>query len=459
MKPPMDPKSIVMIAYYFPPDSSAAVYRSLRFLKGLVGQGWRSSVICCEPYQYERYDPHLLTQIPSAVRIIRVSGRDPWRAFQTWRGGRVESKLAGASPEESRQVVAGHYVPWRSKLREAVRKVEAWAYRPDIAMPWIKPATQKSIALCKQDRPDIIWATIGPLTAGVVACRASEATGVPYVLDFRDPWGLDYYPEEIRRPSWARKMDNETISRLFRQARAVVFMFESIAEQYLRAFPGTLTWEKIHIIPNGFEGAVDPFAHAPGDRCTVLYAGTMSTYRYDTLLEGLVRYKRQNAARATRLCLRFVGTGVQDLAERIANMGISDLVEIRSSVSSEEVRRLQREAHALLILGRTSQRRGHELVAGAKLFGYLQAGRPLIGVVSHDETRRILQQVGNSMIADADAPDEVANIFERLLEAWSSRTLERFVPDRAACESYSSSNQISTLVDALDGKPREYRKR
>ncbi len=452
----MDLKSIVMIAYYFPPDGSAAVYRSLRFLKGLVGEGWRSSVICCEPYQYERYDPQLLTQVPRAVRIVRVNSRDPWRAFQAWRGGRVESKLASASPEESRQVVAGHYVPWRSGLREAVRTVEAWLYRPDIAMPWIKSATENSIALCKKDRPGVIWATIGPLTAGVVACKVSEATGVPYVLDFRDPWGLDYYPEEVRRPSWARKMDNETISRLFRQARAVIFMFESIAEQYLHKFPKALTWEKIHIIPNGFEGTVEPFAHAPGDRCTVLYAGTMSTYRYDTLLDGMVRYKRQNTTRASQLRLLFVGTGVQDLAERIANMGLSDLVEIRSSVSSEEVRRLQREAHALLILGRTAQRSGHEFVAGAKLFGYLQAGRPIIGVVPHDETRRILQQVGNSLIADADAPDEVADIFKRLLEAWSSRTLARFVPDRTVCESYSSSRQLSALISALEGKPREH---
>ncbi len=448
----MNCKSIVMIAYYFPPEGSAAVYRPLRFLRELMQKGWHATVICCQPYQYEREDPQLLTQIPSRTHIIRVKGWDPWVSFQNWRGVRLESKLVALSPEEAQQVVRVHHAPWRSRLREAVRMVEAWVYRPDIAMPWVTPAAKRAIAACCQDRPNVIWATIGPLSAGVVASRVSDTTGIPYVLDFRDPWGLDYYPEEVRRPSWARKLDNETISRLFRQARAVVFMFESIAEQYMRIFPGALTRDKVHIIPNGFEGTVDTFAHAPGDRCTVLYAGTLKTYRYDTLLEGLARLKYRNSVKTSQLRLLFVGEKDSRLVEQTERMGLREIVEIIPPVSSVEVRRLQQEAHALLILGRTSSRRGHELVAGAKLFGYLQAGRPIIGVVPLDETRRILQQVGNSMIADVDAPEEVANVFEGLLEAWSNRTLDQFVPNRVACEVYSSSRQLSALIAALEGR-------
>ena len=141
----MNPKSVLMIAYLFPPEGNAGVYRPLRFLKELVRKGWCATVVCCEPYQYERYDPKLLSQVPGDTEIIRVKGRDPWRAFQTWRGVRVEHKLADSSPEEARQVVAGHYTPWRSKLREAVRIAEAWLYRPDMAMPWIRPADRKSV--------------------------------------------------------------------------------------------------------------------------------------------------------------------------------------------------------------------------------------------------------------------------------------------------------------------------
>ena len=451
----MDSKSVLMIAYYFPPDGCAAVYRSLRFLKELAKKQWCMTVICCEPYQYERNDPQLLDQVPPSARVVRIKQWDPWCAFQTWRGVRTERKLAESSEEAVRHFVAGHHVPWRARLRDLVKTTEACVYRPDMAMPWIRPTTRAALAICRQDQPNVMWATIGPLSAGVVAYRTSMATGIPYVLDFRDPWGLDYYPRESRRPTWAKERDNRTISRMFERARAVVFMFESIAERYMEAFPGVLKSSNIHIIPNGFEGEVEAFAHAPGDRCAVLYAGTLNTYRYDMLLEGLAQLKRNNPERAAQLQLRFVGTGIRDLGIMVADFDIQDMVEILPPTSSAEVRRLQREAHALLVLGRASNRKGNELVAGAKLFGYLQAGRPIIGVVPYDETRRILQQIGSPMIADAGAPAEVAAVFETLLDAWLNGTLGRLVPDRAACEAYSSGRQASALEMALVGIPRE----
>lgn len=446
----MDFKSIIMIAYYFPPEGNAAVYRPLRFLKALVGQGWRATVISSEPYKYERHDPTLLSQVPPLIPIIRVKGRDPWRAMQSWREVRLASKLASSSVEESRQVVAGHHASWRTRLREGVRLLEACVYRPDLVMPWIGPTTRETIAACYRNRPDVIWATIGPLSSGVVAYRASIATGIPYVLDFRDPWGLGYYPEERKRPEWAKRIDDQIISRMLQRASAVVFLFKSVAEAYLQAFPGMLDEAKIHIIPNGFEGEVESFSQVPGERCVVLYAGTLNSYRYDTLLEGLVAFKHKNPTGAGQLQLRFVGEGLRGLSDRVAQLGLYDMVEVLPPVPSAEVRRLQRDAHALLILGRNSDRTGHELVAGAKLFGYLQAGRPIIGVVPHDETRRILNEVGNCVIADVDAPEEVMAGFEKVLMAWSSKTLGTLVPSRVSCEAYSSNRQIMNLITVLD---------
>ena len=449
----MNPKSVIMLSYFFPPEGNAAVYRPLRFLKELVRKGWRATVVCCDPYQYERHDPRLLSQVPENTEIVRVKGPDPWRAFQTWRGVRVERKISGSSPEEARQVVAGHHAPWRSKLREAVRVAEAWVYRPDIAMPWIRPAVTQIQELCRRSRPNVMWATIGPLSSGVAAYRASMVTGIPYVLDFRDPWGLEYYQEEVRRPAWAKKIDNRIISEMFERAQAVVFLFESVAQAYLQAFPRALEKAKIHIIPNGFEGEVESFVHMPGDRCTILYAGTLSTYRYDTLLDALVQLKRKDPARAKQLRLLFVGDNLRELIDRVADLDIPDLVEFIPPVSYAEIRRLQQEAHALLVLGRMPGRKGHELVAGAKLFGYLQAGRPIIGIVPGDETRRILGRIGVSTVADADSSAEVVAVFEKVLQAWSNTTLESLVPNREACEAYSSSRQISALLAALDGAP------
>lgn len=138
-------KSVLMISYFFPPEGCAGVYRSLRFVRHLSKMGWGTSVISVDPYRYERYDPQLLTLVPSETEVIRVKGRDLWQAIQAWRGKRMQGKLPGASVEKVEQMYATQQTPFRSLAREAVRKVEACFYLPDMAMSWIRPAVKATV--------------------------------------------------------------------------------------------------------------------------------------------------------------------------------------------------------------------------------------------------------------------------------------------------------------------------
>jgi len=144
---------------------------------------------------------------------------------------------------------------------------------------------------------------------------------------------------------------------------------------------------------------------------------------------------------------------MEGLANEAAALGLSDVIETAGPTSHAEIARLQRGAHALLVLGRLPTIRGYELLAGAKLFDYLKAGRPIVGVLPPDETKKILQRVGVSTIADADSPAEIVAVFLRLLDAWSTGTLSSLVPNRVACEAYSAERQAAALVRALEGVP------
>ena len=449
-------KSIAMIAYFFPPEGCAGVYRPLRFLRELTKKGWSATVICADPYRHQRYDPDLLARVPQEARIISVRGRDPWQAIQARRGNTVEEKLFKTPSETAQRIVATHHSPFRSRLRESVRTLEGWCYRPDMAMPWIRPALKEIVRVCKNDRPDVMWATIGPVSSGVVAHRASLGTGVPYVVDFRDPWGLNYYESEVRRPSWAKYMDNRMMHRMLRSAQAVIFLSQSVAECYLHFFDGAMDESKIHIIPNGFDGEIQEFIHAPGDKCRILYTGTLSTYRYDTLLQALSVLKTANFPLTKHLEVLFVGEGLEALEGQVEYLGISDMVKTSPPTSYAEINRLQQEAHALLVLGRNPERKGHELLVGAKLFVYFKAGRPIVGVVPQDETRKVLHRIGVTTVADANSVSEIAVVLRDILSRWSIRMLASLVPDRKACQAYSSEQQTEALERALEGvSPRE----
>jgi len=444
-----------MIAYRFPPDGAAGVYRPLRFSRQLPAMGWWPSVISADlaPYGWYRYDPALLALVPGNADVVRVGRRDLWHAIQARRAHRMQERLSKGSVEKVAPIHEKHDRPIRSFIREVVQTAEAWCYHPDMAMFWIRPAVEATVQMCARKKRNVIWATAGPVSSLIVAQRASQRTGVPYVLDFRDAWTITYNEFEARRPAWARRLDWRNLDRLLKEAQAVIFRYETEAECYWRAYQGALDASRIHIIPNGYEGAIDEFAVSEADRCVILYTGTLSSYRYDTLLQAIHWLKKSDPAEAQRLRLLFVGENMEALRNEAAALDISDVLETAGPTSHAEIARLQREAHALLVLGRPPTMRGYELFAGAKLFGYLKAGRPIVGVLPPDETKRILEHVGVSTVADADSPSEIVAVFRQLLAAWSAKTLSALVPNRTACEAYSAERQTAALVRALEGVP------
>src|SRR5437899_1078208 len=132
--------SVVMIAYFFPPEGAAGSHRPLRFVRQLPKVGWCPAIISTYPHRYERYDPDLLSLIPRDMEVMRVRSFDPWQTVQGWREHKLRETLSNASTEAAAQIRATHEGRLRSRIREAVRMVEAWCYRPDMAMTWIRPA-------------------------------------------------------------------------------------------------------------------------------------------------------------------------------------------------------------------------------------------------------------------------------------------------------------------------------
>ena len=441
-----------MIAYDFPPEGNAGAYRPLRFVRHLLDYDWMPTVISAIPSQYERYDPALLQSVPEKVEVIRIRSFDLWRSFQTWRSKRSPT-LESRSDEPAMSATQSLHSNVRSTLREIVRRMEAWWYHPDMASPWLRAATEATIDVCRRKHASIIWATAGPVTSFYVAWSASKRANIPYVLDFRDAWTITHNDFEARRPAWATRRDRRKMFELLHDAKAVIFRYHSEAECFWQAYAGAMDASKLYIIPNGYEPPIDKTMPSRGDKCTILYAGTLPDYRYDTLLEALKMLKETSPDRAKTLRLLFIGEGMEPLAEEAKKRHLDDLIVTAGRKSHAEIRNFEQNAHALLVLGRPATMKGYELFAGAKLFGYLKAGRPIVGVLPDDETRNILERLCVRTIADVNSAQDIVAVIESVVDNWTRGTLSSLLPDRKACEVYSCEEQTKVLVHALESVP------
>lgn len=242
---------------------------------------------------------------------------------------------------------------------------------------------------------------------------------------------------------------------LLQGAQSIIFRHAAEAECFWRAYPKAFEAGNVHLIPNGYDGEIEEFVAPAGEKCTILYTGTITgaPYRYDTLLQSLSVLKQTDPIRAKQLRLLFVGAGTQILKEQAGARGISDMVEVTGHIRQDEVARLGREAHALLALGLMPTHPGYELLLASKLFGYFKAGRPIIGVLPPDETKNCLKRVGVTTIADVNSVPEIIAVLCQVLDNWSRGTLSTLVPDRKACKAFSAEVQTAALVGAFEGKP------
>ena len=151
---------------------------------------------------------------------------------------------------------------------------------PDMQRPWIGPAVRATLELCSRRRPDVLWATGPPWSAFVVAERVAKRTGIPYVLDFRTSWTIVPSPFEAIRPGWAQRADRRQLRRLLAGAQAVTFFYPAEAECFWRLYKGALDVSRVHVIPNGFDGDVEPYVDPATTSlkiCTPARCRTMGT--------------------------------------------------------------------------------------------------------------------------------------------------------------------------------------
>ena len=108
-----------------------------------------------------------------------------------------------------------------------------------------------------------------------------------------------------------------------------------------------------------------------------LYTGTLSDYRYDTLLQRSIGSRSLIPLEPNDYIL-FRRRWYGGTCERRCVLGLADIVMTAGTTPHAEIVRLQREAHALLMLERKPTIKGYELLAAPAL-RLSQGGTTLFG--------------------------------------------------------------------------------
>lgn len=394
-------KRILLISYYFPPSGGPGVQRILKFARYLPANGWLPTVLTADPQSaaFPSLDESLLDQIPSEVNVIHTSSWDPFRVY-----GRIQGK-------KKEEVVKVGYIEGNKRFKKFARWLRGNIFLPDARVGWVPYATQAARRLLKSEKFDAIMTTGPPHSTHLIGMSAHKASGLPWIVDMRDPWVEIYYSDQMYETALARGIQTRLERKVLSTASAVICVSNFLGE----GLQSRASIKLYKTIPNGFDPSDfkvnedSAFIHR-GQTFKIAHVGTYNLLRHsDALALALQRIQR-----ITDVEVHLVGAIDSDALEKYHAREIP--VKGVGYISHKDAIAYMNSVDLLLLTlpqVYVSSARG---VVSGKVFEYMLARRPILALGSTDgDLAQLLQETGAGEIFHHEDQQGIYSFLERCL--------------------------------------------
>lgn len=405
--------NLLVVSYTFPPEAEVGGLRIARFCRYLPDHGIRPVVLTVQEQFYRTRDDSL--QPPAGLRVERTPMLStPLDWYRRWN-------------ERPKPIVAEYSdsaVPRGSAEPGFFRRhTLSLLQTPDPQWGWYLPAVRAGSRLIQQERISAIFSSGPPWTPHLIARRLAKRFRLPWLADFRDPWGGNPWRKNL--PAWREPLDRWLEASCIATANRVTCNTDRL-RQFLVQRYNQMASEKFVTVTNGFDDAMaaPPESKAgTGKRLAVHLGKIYSERRIDTFCLALAGLLGSGAIPADSLKVLFLGSvaeaqvaAVQQAAPRLCQSGT---VEFLPRVSWRQAQEMLWRADVLLLF-----QGGFRMQVPAKFFEYWQTGKPIFAVAEEGALTDLLRETGAGLWAEPKNVDAIADGFLRALELPACRPEE-----------------------------------
>ncbi len=377
-------KRVLMVTPVWPPLGAIGVRRVVRLARHLPASGWT---------------PVVLTDTPTGSGKVRPPHIDPSLVPPPVEVHHAAGGMVGARIRRNLSDLLGLLGGRASHL---FLRATAGVPLPDHYPAWTPAAVRAARGI---DPVDAVWTTGEPFGMFVVGAAVAAALGKPLVLDYRDLWTQAGAPSPRTPLRWPSGVAERLEGWLLQRASAVAYVnadMRALNEAAFGAHPQST------VIPNGYdpEELADVVPHVP-TRPTLLQAGGCYGGRtFAPVVEALAAGFGPGIVGEKGLQIQYFGEVDARGQAALAAHDLSGRVEVHARVPAAEIAGHLKGATALLLIGDSL----HTHALTGKLFDYIAAGRPILGVgPAQAAAGRLIEAAGlGRWVDERDGPAVIA---------------------------------------------------
>jgi len=336
-------KTLLMIAFEFPPSNGASVPRIESFYRYLKAWGWKVIVLTAKPHAYTNINTEYKES--SDDIIYRTTALD------------VQRQLS-----------------FKGKYLEVMATPDRWG------LTWIPSAIVKGRKLVKKYKPDVIWSSSPIPSTHYIANHLSQRFNIPWVADYRDP----YHYMNGTAGKWLDKVHKKIDQTTLKNATHLTFATSGVKDLYVDKYK-LLIDQKNTVIENGYDEAnfeklkliKDTSTPFDDNKFTLYYSGVLYPNGRDPVpvFEALSELHKKNKIDDTNFELIFQGAGTgEEFKEVLTQLKIQSLVKFIEPVSFIRALNNMTQADSLLLI---QDKRFNKQIPG-KVYEYLRTNKPIL---------------------------------------------------------------------------------
>jgi len=430
-------KKVLIITYYWPPSGGAGVQRSLKFVKYLPAFGIEPIVITVDANQatYPIVDETLEKEIDPAIRVIRTRSFEPLKILSALKG--KDNIPHGGFANTNKESIT----------QKTLRFVRGNFFIPDARRGWVRFAVKAASELIEKEKIDTVFVSSPPHSSQLIGMELKEKYKVRWIADMRDPWTDIYYYKDLLQTKFAASRDAVYERQVLEGADEVISVSDPINEMFLSKST-KLKREKFHIIPNGYDS--DDFKNAgksQADFFQVTYVGTMADiYRPAILFEAFQRLVKEFSVEKNDIQLTMVGSSASAIKQIMEASGVDKIAEFIPHVDHSAAIEFMQKADVLLLV--IPDVENSEGILTGKLFEYLGAGKPIVGLgPKGGKAAAIIEECEAGKLFERSKSEELYLYLKELYLMKKNGKL--FKNKIEAVENYSRKNLTSKLASLM----------